>query len=183
MTPTDQRVMFALQPLQHFLLGLLGSQPTDAFGQGGSGVARDDAQMTFQRSKGWLVVVASVLERFVQAALQLDGAEQGGDAATVEGLGVLADVVLAVALAVLGCVLGVLWLQVVVDGLEDQSATFVEQSTEFAFEVAGGSRGERCGVEGGDQGSDLIAESVAGFCREGEDMVQGLEKGGSQSEG
>ncbi len=55
--------MFALQPLQHFLLGLLGSQPTDAFGQGGSGVARDDAQMTFQRSKGWLVVVASVLER------------------------------------------------------------------------------------------------------------------------
>ncbi len=79
-------VMFALQPLQHFLLGLLGSQPTDAFGQGGSGVARDDAQMTFQRSKGWLVVVASVLERFVQAALQLDGAEQGGDAATVEVL-------------------------------------------------------------------------------------------------
>ncbi len=143
-------------------MGLLGSQPTDAFGQGGSGVARDDAQMTFQGSKGRLVVVASVLERFVQAALQSDGAEQGGDAAAVGGLVVLADVVLAVASGVLGCVLGVLWLQVVVDGLEDQSATFVEQSAEFVFEVAGGIRGEGCGEEAGDQGSDLVAENLAG---------------------
>jgi hypothetical protein len=50
---------------------------------------------------------------------------------------VLARVVLAVALAVLGCVVGVLWLDVVENRLDDQAATLVKETAQFVLEVEG----------------------------------------------
>jgi hypothetical protein len=79
------------------------------------------------------------LQRLVKATPQLDDAEEGGDTSTVGALVVLARVVLAVAFDVLGCILGVLWLDVVEDRLDDQATTLVKETAKFVLEGEGSS--------------------------------------------
>ena len=83
-------VMIPLQQCPQFLLCLLPGQPADPLGQGWGGVVGDNAQSQFSgERKGRLVIIAGLLQRFVQTTLEFDGAEQGGDAAPVEAFLVL----------------------------------------------------------------------------------------------
>src|SRR5262245_15783201 len=137
--------MVVLQQVQHLLLRVLRGKPTDSLGQGRGGVGRDNAQAHFQRREAALLVIARFLQRLVKATPQLDGAEQGGDAAAIGTLVVLARIVLAVALRVLGRVVGTLWFDVVEDRLKDKAATLVKETTKVSLEGEGssGSDGRR----------------------------------------
>ena len=152
----------SFQDVQHLLLRVVVGEPADTLGQGRGGIPGDNAQAELQRREGRLLVVAGFLQRLVQTALQLNRAEQGSDAAAVAALGVLARVVLAVVLGVLGGVLGILWLDVVEGGLDDQAAALGKEALKEGLEVEGGGGGDRGTEEACDQGGHLLLEGDAG---------------------
>jgi len=165
-------MMVALQGREYFLLRLPSGQSTDPLGQSRRGVVRDNTQADFQGRKAVSAVVAGLLEGIVKATPQLDGAEEGGNAAPVATLLVFAGVVLTVLLRVLGSVLRIFRLEVVEHSLNDQAATLVEEASQLLLELEGGGRGEGGGDEGGDEGRDLLAQAEAGLGAERKDGLK-----------
>jgi hypothetical protein len=175
--------MVAVQEVQQFLLRLAAGQPADPLGQGRRGVGSDNAQAHFQRRKAALGIGAGFLQRLVKAPPQVNGAEQGGDAAPIGALVVLARVVLAVALRVLGGVVGVLWLDVVEDGLNDQAATLVKELAKGSLEVEGGSGSDGGTEKARGQGGNLLGQVAAGPRRKGEAGLKVLNDNRSHNDG
>ncbi len=138
------------------------------------------------RHKSRLVIIAGLLQRFVQTTLEFDGAEQGGDAAPVEAFLVLADVALGGRVAY-ACarVLGILGFKVVENGLQDLSATLIQQGRRRSFSKARVFAGVvGAATKTSDGGGDLVAEGLAGCGGQGEDGLELMQNGGGgQSEG
>jgi len=143
----------------------------------------DNSQAQFQGRKGPLGIIAGFLQGLVQAAPQVDGAEQGGDAAPRGALVVLAHIVLAVALGVLGGILGVLGLDVVKDRLKHQAATPVQEPAEVVLEIEGRSGGDGCREKTGGERGDLFAQAEARRRSQSEDGLQVLEDSSGHAEG
>ncbi len=155
----------------------------DPFGQGGRGVVGDNAQRQFQRRKAAPRVIAGFLQRLVEATLQLNGAEQRGDATTIAAFVVLPRVVLAVALGMFRRVLGVLRLDLVENRLDDLPAAFVQEKLKIFLEVESGSRSGRSREKAGRECGDPLLEIQAGLGRTSDDDLQLLNNEGSQGEG
>src|SRR5262249_38973130 len=96
---------------------------------------------------------------------------------------VLAHIVLAVALGVLGGVLGVLGFDVVEDRLQHQAATLVQEPTEVVLEVEGRSGGDGCREKTGGERGDLLAEAQARRRSQSENGLQVLQDSSGHAEG
>ena len=175
--------MIVFEDVQHFLLRVLTGRPADTLSQGGRGIVGDNAEAEFQRREAALAVVAGFLQRLVKTTLQLDAAEQGGDAAANRAFRVFARVVLAVALRVFGSVLGMARLDVVEGRLNDQTAALIQEQAEAVLEVKSGSGGDGCTEKPDGEGGDLLAHAKAGLGSFGENGLKFLKNRSSQGDG
>jgi hypothetical protein len=176
-------MVVALEEVEHFLLRLLTRQPADTLGQGRCGVVRDNTQAQFQRGKAFLANVAAFLQRLIQATTQFDVAEKGGDPTARGTFLVLAAVILAIALAVFGGVLGHLWLDMVDDRLQNESATRIEEVPKSFLEVQSGSGSGGLSKKTRGELGDLLLEAKAGLRRQSKDGLELLKDNRSRGDG
>ena len=82
-----------------------------------------------------------------------------------------------------GCVLGILWLNLIEDGLQDEAAALIQELSQVFLEMESGKRGDRPTEKPANQGADALAQVKAGLARRVEAEFELLDNSAGQEEG